>query len=76
MEKLFVKATTTYSTNKINYFFRDFESVHTHVFVVDEFHELELPVGPLRVGHVLERPRELFDGHVLLGDAITGRAGK
>ncbi len=40
--------------------------------MVDQLHELELPVGPLGVGDVLEGPAQLLDGHVLLGHAVVG----
>lgn len=43
-----------------------------YVFVVDEFHEFELAVGPLRVRHILEGATELLYGHILLGDGING----
>ena len=42
--------------------------------MVDELHEFELPIGPLRVGDVLEGPRQLLDGHVHLGDGVVGGA--
>ena len=44
------------------------------ILVVDQLHQLELPVGSFGVSHVLEGPTQLLDGHVLLGDAVVGGA--
>jgi len=46
----------------------------TYVFVIDQLHELELSVGPLRVRHVLKRSGQLLDRHILRSDGIVRRA--
>ena len=46
----------------------------THVFMADQLHELELAVGPLGVGHILEGPAQFFDGHLMVGEGVQGRA--
>lgn len=46
----------------------------THVLVIDELHQLELSVGALGVGHVLEGSGQLLDGDALLGDVVVGGA--
>lgn len=47
-----------------------------YVLVVDQLHELELAVGPLGVGDVLEGPRELLYRDVLRRDGVVGGAAK
>ena len=42
--------------------------------MVDQFHEFELPVGPFGMSHILERARQLLDGHILLGHGVIGSA--
>lgn len=42
--------------------------------MIDQLHELELSVGPLRVRHVLKRSGQLLDRHILRGDGIVRRA--
>ena len=44
------------------------------VFVVDEFHEFELAISSLCVRHILKGTRKFFDGAVLTGDGVVGRA--
>lgn len=46
----------------------------TYVFMIDQLHELELSVGPLRVRHVLKRSGQFLDRHILRGDGIVRRA--
>jgi hypothetical protein len=46
----------------------------THVFVIDQLHELEFPVGPLRVCHVLKGSRQFLDRHILCSDGVIRRA--
>lgn len=46
----------------------------TYVFMIDQLHELELSVGPLRMRHVLERSGQLLDRHILRSDGIVRRA--
>lgn len=46
----------------------------THVFVIDAFHEHELPVCPLGMGLVLEGSAQLLDGHISVQDGIVTRA--
>lgn len=46
----------------------------TYIFVIDQLHELELSVGPLRVRHVLKRSGQLLDRHILRSDGIVRRA--
>lgn len=46
----------------------------THVFVIDTFHEHELPVCPLGMGLVLEGSAQLLDGHISVQDGIVARA--
>lgn len=38
--------------------------------MIDEFHKFELAVRPLRVRHILKRPRQLLDGDILLGHRV------
>ena len=42
----------------------------TYVFVIDQFHELEFPVGPLGMGHILEGPAQFLYGYVLLSHTV------
>lgn len=42
----------------------------THIFVIHQLHQLELPVRALRVCDILKWSRQLFDGHILFGDCI------
>ena len=51
-------------------------SGRTYVFVIDQLHQLELPVGPLRVRHVLKGSGELLDRDVLRGHRVVRRAEK
>ena len=44
--------------------------VMTYVFVIDQFHELEFPVGPLGMGHILEGPAQFLYGYVLLSHTV------
>ena len=46
----------------------------TYVFVIDQLHQFEFSVGSLGVGHVLEGPAQLLDGHVLLAHRVVGSA--
>lgn len=46
----------------------------TYVFMIDQLHELELSVGPLRVRHVLKRSGQLLDRHILRSDGVVRRA--
>lgn len=46
----------------------------THVFVIDAFHEHELPVCPLGMGLILEGSAQLLDGHISVQDGIVARA--
>lgn len=46
----------------------------TYVFVIDQLHELEFSVGPLRMRHVLKRSGQLLDRHILCSDGIVRRA--
>lgn len=51
-------------------------AVFTYVFVVHQFHELELAVRPFRVRDILEGPTELLYGHVLIGYRVQSGTGK
>lgn len=46
----------------------------TYVFVIDQLHELEFSVGPLRVCYILEGSRQLLNRHILRSDGIVRRA--
>lgn len=48
----------------------------TYVFVIDTFHEHQLPVGPLGVGLILKRPTQLLDGDVSFQSLVKSRAGE
>lgn len=43
----------------------------TYIFVIDAFHEHQLPVRPLGMGLVLEGSAQLLDGHVSVQDSIV-----
>lgn len=43
--------------------------------MIDKLHELEFTIGPFGVRHILEGPRQLLDGHVLLRHRVVSRAG-
>lgn len=43
----------------------------TYIFVVDAFHEHQLPVRPLGVGLVLEGSAQLLDGHISVQDSVV-----
>ena len=45
-----------------------------NVFVVDEFHELELAISSLRVRHVLKGTRQFFDGAILTSHSVVSSA--
>ena len=45
----------------------------TYIFVIDEFHENELPVCSLGVGDILEWTTQLLDGDVLIGHRVICR---
>ena len=49
-------------------------SFNTYIFMINQFHKLELPIRPLCVCHVLKRPGELLNRHILTRDGIEGRA--
>lgn len=49
-------------------------AVGTYVFVIDQLHELEFSVGPLRVRHVLKRSGQLLNRHILRSDSVERRA--
>lgn len=50
---------------------------HTYIFVIDTFHEHQLPVRPLGVGLVLERSAQLLDGYISVQDSVVaGAAGR
>lgn len=42
--------------------------------MIDQLHEFELSVGPLRVCHVLKRSGQLFNRHILRSDGVVRRA--
>jgi len=42
--------------------------------VIDQFHEFELSVGPLRMRHVLKRSRQFLNRHILRSDGVIRRA--
>lgn len=42
--------------------------------MIDQFHEFELSVGPLRVCHVLKRSGQLFNRNILRSDGVVRRA--
>lgn len=42
--------------------------------MIDQFHQLKLPVGPLCVRHVLKWSGELLDRHILRGHRVVRRA--
>lgn len=46
----------------------------TYIFVIDQFHEFELSVGPLRMRHVLKRSRQFLNRHILRSDGVIRRA--
>lgn len=48
--------------------------LRAYVFVIDQLHELEFSVGPLRMCHILKRSRQLLDCHILRSDGIVRRA--
>lgn len=48
----------------------------TYVFVIDTFHEHQLPVRPLGMSLVLERSAQLLDGHVSVQDGIIARTAE
>ena len=48
----------------------------TYVFVIDQFHELEFPVGPLGMGHILEGPTQFLYGYILLSHTVIRSTGK
>lgn len=53
-----------------------FSNRHTYIFVIDTFHEHQLPVSPLSVGLVLEGSAQLLDGYISVQDSvIAGAAG-
>lgn len=45
----------------------------TYIFVIDAFHEHQLPVCPLGVGLVLEGSAQLLDGYISVQDTIIAR---
>lgn len=45
----------------------------SYIFVIDAFHEHQLPVCPLGVGLVLEGSAQLLDGHISVQDSIVAR---
>ena len=45
-----------------------------YIFMIDEFHKLELSVSAFRVRHILKRTRQFFDGTVLPGNGVVRRA--
>ena len=48
----------------------------TYVFVIDQFHELEFPVGPLGMGHILEGSAQFLYSYVLLSHTVICSTGK
>lgn len=48
----------------------------THIFVIDTFHEHQLPVCPLGVGLVLEGSAQLLDGYISVQDSIIASAAE
>lgn len=45
-----------------------------YVFVIDQLHQLEFPVGPLRVRNVLKRSRQFLDRDILRCHRVVRRA--
>lgn len=43
----------------------------TYIFVIDAFHQHQLPVRPLGMGLVLERSAKLLDSHISVQDSIV-----
>lgn len=50
---------------------RNFLSRLAYIFVIDAFHEHQLPVRPLGVGLVLEGSAQLLDGHISVQDSVV-----
>lgn len=48
----------------------------TYIFVIDTFHEHQLPVCPLGMGLVLEGSAQLLDGYISVQDSIIARTVK
>jgi hypothetical protein len=48
----------------------------TYIFMVDQFHELKLSVGPFGMRYILERSAQFFDGHILLGYTVIRSTAK
>lgn len=46
-------------------------SFPTYIFVIDAFHEHQLPIRPLGMGLVLEGSAQLLDGHISVQDSIV-----
>lgn len=46
----------------------------TYIFMINQFHKLKLPIRPFCMCHVLKRPGELFNRHILIREGIEGRA--
>ena len=44
-----------------------------NIFMVDEFHELELAISSFGVRHILKGAGEFFDGAILPADSVVRR---